>query len=203
MRKRSTPVKTLREQYAEATRRTLLDEARRLFGTRGYGDTSLDDVAIAAKATKGAVYHHFKDKQQLFAAVYEELAREVASQVIERSGADAEGKVDRAISAFLEQAVDPPKLQVLLRDGPAVLGSTRCKEIDRRYGLGLLSGLLEESANPKLLKGVGAELMAKILLATVVEGGLAIGAAAEPAAEQRKVERLLRHLFASLTARSQ
>jgi len=55
-----------RELYSEATRAALLDEATRLFATRGYAGTSLEDVAVASQVTRGAVYHHFDGKQALF-----------------------------------------------------------------------------------------------------------------------------------------
>ena len=199
MRKAQPVVKsTLREQYADATRRTLVEEARALFGTRGFNATSLDDVAKAARATKGAVYHHFKDKKELFTAVYEELAREVAERVATRAGLNPKGRIDRAISAFLEQTADPEVLRIVLQDGPAVLGGIECRRIDARHGLGLLVGLLEHEGNPKLVKAVGAELMAKLMLALVVEGSLAIGGAANPRSEQPRVDRILRHIFAGL-----
>lgn len=190
---------TLRDQHAEATRRTLVDEALKLFGVHGYNGTSLDDVAVAAKATKGAVYHHFKDKKQLFIAVYELMAKAVAERVAERAGLNPKGRIDRAISAFLEQTAEPDVLHILLQDGPSVLGGTTCREIDLRYGLGMLTAMLEVSTSPKLLKSVGAELMAKIMFAAVVEGSLAIGSAKDPRAEQIRVDRFLRHLFDGLT----
>lgn len=198
MRKSPRPVKTMRDKFAQATRGALIDEARKLFGSQGYEGTSLDTVASSAKATKGAVYHHFKDKTELFAAVYEELAKELTERVRQRAGTKPAGQIDRAISAFLEETTKAEMSRVLLQDGPAVLGE-KCRLIDARYGLGLLVGLLEQSGDPRLVKGVGALLMAKVTLAMVIEGGQAIGAAANPREERRRVDRLMRHVFSSLT----
>ncbi len=58
-------------QRTEATTGQLLEEARRLFAADGYNATSLDDVVAAAGVTKGALYHHFRSKRELFRAVFE------------------------------------------------------------------------------------------------------------------------------------
>jgi AcrR family transcriptional regulator len=57
---------TLRQRRAHETRELLLDAARRVFAAKGYADTTIDDVALAAGASKGAVYHHFATKEELF-----------------------------------------------------------------------------------------------------------------------------------------
>ena len=198
IQKARLPVKTLRDQYADATRRTLLDAARTVFATHGYEGASLDDVATKAKATKGAVYHHFKDKKALFSAVYEEMAKALTEEVSRHAGTKAAGQLDRAITGFLEASTKPQMLRVMLQDGPAVLGE-QCRVIDGRYGLGLLVGLLEKSADPALLESVGSVLLAKVALAMVIEAAQAIGAASDPRAERRRVDRLMRHIFTSLS----
>jgi AcrR family transcriptional regulator len=65
----------LRSEHVEATRRAVLAAARSLFGRKGYTQTSIDEIAAAARVTKGAVYHHFAGKKALFRAVYAEVAR--------------------------------------------------------------------------------------------------------------------------------
>src|SRR5579885_2891538 len=64
---------------AESPRRALLDSARSLFGERGYAGTSVDEVVRHAGLTKGALYHHFRDKDDLFRAVVEEVKLEVTT----------------------------------------------------------------------------------------------------------------------------
>ncbi|HEY1715578.1 MAG TPA: helix-turn-helix domain-containing protein [Solirubrobacteraceae bacterium] len=67
------PAPTLRSQHVEATRRAVLAAARAAFGTKGYAQTSVDEIAAAARVTKGAVYHHFSGKEALFRAVWAEV----------------------------------------------------------------------------------------------------------------------------------
>ena len=81
MHTQSTNVKSKKVQQGEVTRHALLDAARTLFGEQGYAATSLDEVAHTAKVTKGALYHHYSGKQELFAAVYEQVKREVSERV--------------------------------------------------------------------------------------------------------------------------
>src|SRR5436309_1603747 len=96
--------KPLREEHAEATRKALLGAARRLFARKGFADTSLDEVAEVARVTKGAVYHHFKNKRELFRSVYEELAAEVDTRIRERLAPATEplARAQLGIEAFLE-----------------------------------------------------------------------------------------------------
>ncbi len=58
---------------AEATRSALLDAAEQLFQARGVSRTSLNDIAIAAGTTRGAIYWHFKDKADLFNGMMERV----------------------------------------------------------------------------------------------------------------------------------
>jgi len=62
---------TRKEENAAATRAALVDGARRLFAARGYADVAIDEIVAGARVTKGALYHHFDDKQALFRAVVE------------------------------------------------------------------------------------------------------------------------------------
>lgn len=80
MHTKSTDVKSKKAQQGEATRRALIDAAQKLFGEKGYVATSLDEIVAGAKVTKGAFYHHYNGKQDLFAAVYEQVKLEVSDR---------------------------------------------------------------------------------------------------------------------------
>ena len=72
----------LRSQHVEATRRAVLDAARSLFGRKGYAQTSVDEIAAAARVTKGAVYHHFAGKEALFRAVHAEVEADAQARAL-------------------------------------------------------------------------------------------------------------------------
>src|SRR5690606_20120990 len=65
---------TLRQRQAVQTRQMLLEAAARIFARQGYSEATIDDVAAEAGASKGAVYHHFASKQELFEALLEHRA---------------------------------------------------------------------------------------------------------------------------------
>lgn len=128
-------VKSRREQYSDATRAALLETATELFGERGFADTSLDDVARATRVTRGAVYHHFANKQALFEAVLEDLER----VMLQRMAAAAGGPVDTwsaataALRAYLDHCCDPVYGRICWQEGPVALGWNRWRECEKKF----------------------------------------------------------------------
>jgi len=122
------PVGRLRAEHAEATRRAVLAAARSLFGRNGYAQTSVDEIADAARVTKGAVYHHFANKQALFRAVYAQTGADAQDRVIQAgglgagAGAQPVDQIAAMMSAYLDASLDPEFRRIILIDGPAVVG---------------------------------------------------------------------------------
>ncbi|KQW65984.1 hypothetical protein ASE17_14325 [Phenylobacterium sp. Root77] len=130
----------VKAQKATATRARLVVAARELFATQGYAATGTEAILAAAGVTRGALYHHFADKQALFAQVCEELHGE-AEQVIE-TDAEAQGTAFDGLVAgclgFLDFMAAPDVRRILILDAPSVLGWEAWNEMDRRHGFGLL-----------------------------------------------------------------
>ncbi|NUK02671.1 TetR/AcrR family transcriptional regulator [Streptomyces lunaelactis] len=114
----------VRVQQREHTRRALLRESRRLFSTLGYSAVGLSEIVRAAGVTKGALYHHFDSKAELFRAVLEEVQQEVAEQVAATADAHevAWDQLTTGCQAFLSASTAPAIQRIMLVDGPAVLG---------------------------------------------------------------------------------
>jgi AcrR family transcriptional regulator len=212
MSNRKEPARTrrLRDARADETRKSLLAAAAELFETRGYADTSLDDVAAAARTTKGAVYHHFADKRALFREVYDMLAEAVAQSVVRET---AQTRIDpseparagelamkRALRAYLRQAASGRGRRVLFQDGMMVLGGVECRAIDAKHGLGMITQLVEAIAEPALLRASGSDLIARLLLALVIEAGQIIGSASDPDKTTKQVERVMLRALGLLRA---
>ncbi|WP_433425709.1 TetR/AcrR family transcriptional regulator [Microtetraspora malaysiensis] len=121
-----------RAQQREQTRRTLLRESRRLFATRGYGAVGLSEIVRAAGVTKGALYHHFDSKADLFRAVLEEVQQEVAQMVAATAEAEDDPweQLTSGCRAFLTASTDPDVQRIMLVDGPAVLGWNEWRALD-------------------------------------------------------------------------
>jgi AcrR family transcriptional regulator len=111
-------------ERTEATTAALVDAARELFAHDGYDATSLDAVAARAGVTKGAVYHHFDGKRQLFEAVF---AREIEQMTAPIAAAysrkrDPWDAFKAASFAFLDECLDPGLQRIVLLDAPAAIG---------------------------------------------------------------------------------
>lgn len=114
----------LRSQHAEATRRAVLAAARSAFGRKGYAQTSVDEIADAARVTKGAVYHHFAGKEALFRAVHAEVEADAQARAVAAGdpGAPPVDQLVAKMNAYLDAALDEEIRRITLIDGPAVLG---------------------------------------------------------------------------------
>ena len=83
---------TMRRTKEEAaqTRQTILDAALTIFSKQGYQAARLQEIAEAAGVTRGAVYHHFGGKSQLFITLIEEASKEI-NNVVEQAIAEGGG----------------------------------------------------------------------------------------------------------------
>jgi AcrR family transcriptional regulator len=170
-------------ERSETTRREILRVARDLLGEHGYEGTSLDDVAESAGVTKGAVYHHFDGKRSLFQAVFEMLEEELCAGVIEASasaGSDVLEGMRLGVRAFLESAGDTPCRRIVLIEGPSVLGWETWREIDERYGFGLVKSALEAAMAAGVLEKRPVDPIAHIFLAALSEAALQVARADDP-----------------------
>ncbi len=186
-----------------ATRAELVATARQRFGAQGYAGVGTEEIVRAAGMTRGALYHHFADKRDLFAAVYEDLEREL----VEELGAIAAGARDPAhalrlgAGAFLDACLDPATQRIVLIDAPAVLGYERWREIAERYGLGIIEATLAAAVEAGQLPPQPVKPLAHMLLGALDEAGLFVARADDVAAARAEVGRSLDRLLDALLAR--
>src|SRR6266545_4208268 len=136
--RRST--KTKHDLRSEATRERLVRAARGLFAERGYAAVGTEEIVQAAGVTRGALYHQFRDKAELFAAVAETVEAEVSERIATGSlaaASDPVGALRAGAQMFLEVCAEPEVERILLLDAPAVLGWAAWRDLTGRYGLGL------------------------------------------------------------------
>src|SRR5262249_21224386 len=107
-------------EQGRATRRELVAIATRLFATKGYDGTSVDDVLREAGISRGALYHHFAGKDALFEAVLEAVEARVAETLVEaaRGVRDPVEVLRAGCAAWLRLAQDPTVRQIALVDAP-------------------------------------------------------------------------------------
>lgn len=145
---------SLRVQQREETRRTLLRESRRLFAENGYAEVSIADIVAAAGVTKGALYHQFAGKREVFRAVLEDVQAEVAEQVAAAADArpDPWDQLVTGCETFLTVCAAPDIQRIMLVDGPAVLGWQEWRAMDEatsaRHLADALTSLIAEGILP-------------------------------------------------------
>ena len=186
-----------REEYTEATRRALLDSAAAAFVERGFVEASLDDIAGAARLTKGALYHHFAGKQDLFRAVFEEVEAETiaAVRLAGTEERDPWRRMLAGIGALLDACMTPRYRRIALEEGPAALGWNRWREIDERYTLALVRAPLARLMSAGVLRRQPVDLLARVVLAALTEAGMAVAAASDREAARRDAQALVEELL--------
>ncbi|TGQ16756.1 MULTISPECIES: TetR/AcrR family transcriptional regulator [unclassified Mesorhizobium] len=172
----------------EATRADLIRAARKLFTEKSYAETGTPEIVAEAGVTRGALYHHFADKQALFGAVVEQEAAAVAAEIDEASppSLSARDALIAGSDAYLEAMRAPGRTRLLLLDGPAVLGRTAMDEIDNRHGNRSLREGLVAAMRAQQLTRLPAEALTALLAAAFDRAALAIEAGA-PAEDYRAV----------------
>lgn len=163
---------TSQTQRRAATIAAIMSAASELFTAPGFAATSIDDIAGRAGVAKGAVYHHFESKEQIFLRVFEQMTGTLAAQVVAAaaSGKSTLDRFERGTLQYLTSIAGKKLRQVLLIDGPAVLGWEKWREIDTRY----FGGVMKTPKQRTMHARVSAREMAAI-------GHLIAGAVSEAA----------------------
>ncbi len=156
--------KNLKVEAGEKTRAHLVAAARRLFAN-GYESVGTPDIVAEAGVTRGALYHHFRNKEALFYAVVEEVAADVEKRIDAAADAaeDLPGSIVAGSHAFLSVFQDDEVRQVFLVDALSVLGWSTWREIDARHGLGSLKDGLRACAEQGYLSADDVETTAHLI----------------------------------------
>lgn len=175
-----------------ATRAALVAAARELFAAKGYADTGTPEIVSTAGVTRGALYHHFSDKLELFRAVVEAEAVAVA-EAIASATTEAERPLDAMLTgadAYFAAMSEPGRGRLLLLEGPATLGLREMDEIDRRTGADELRQGLEAAIAAEDRSDVPLEALTAVLSAAFDKAALAI-VSGESADDYREALRIL------------
>jgi AcrR family transcriptional regulator len=172
----------VRQANAEETRRRLIVTGRRLFAERGYFATGTTEIVReAGVGTRGALYHHFPTKEELFAAVLEEVEADLGAKVgVRLTGATWRQRLGQALEGFLDASLESEVRRILLIDGPAVLGWEAWRAVEARHGIGAIRHMLDEGVRDGSVKVADPESMAHLLLSVVDEAALFIAHATNP-----------------------
>jgi AcrR family transcriptional regulator len=192
----------IRVQQAAATRAALISAARKLFAEKGYHGAGTLELVAAAGVTRGALYHHFADKEALFEAVFcdvEAELRQTASDAVRELASDPWRQLMDGVQAFLQAIAANADLQrIMLQDGPAVLGWERWRELGTEFTLGLLVNALQRLTEIGVIRPQPLALAARLILAAQNEAALLIAHSVDPETTRAEVTEALRTLISGL-----
>ena len=159
-----------------ATRAALVAAARPLFAAKGYAAVGTDEVARAAGVTRGALYHQFAGKEELFAAVFEQVEAEISDadrgRTARRTAAIRPAVLHDGIDAWLAVCAEPEVHRIVLIDAPAALGWERWREIGQRYGVGLVEAAIQSLMDAGVLAAQPVRPLAHVLIGALEEAAL-------------------------------
>ena len=187
-------------QRSAATRGALLAAARALFAEHGFAGAGREEIVAAAGVTRGAMYHHFDSKEDLFVAVVEQVEEEVVTMVATAAMAadDPIEQLRLGSQAYLDAALDPGMRRICLLDAPAVLAPDQRQAINDRYGLGLIRDALARAADDGRVDAAQVEPLAHMVLAALLALASFVAHSEDPVAARAAVRDTLDSLIAGV-----
>lgn len=195
-----TPTRNRRQEYADTTRRALIESAQRLFAEKGFAGTSLDEVAADARVTRGAVYHHFENKQALFQSVLELVDAQTIEHVVRRSAAAATAW-DAALAgldAFLDRCLDRTYQRICFEEGPAGMGFVNWWLHGEVHVGELLRAVLQGLQDEGKIDAPDIRSLASVMYGALTASAVTIGRSDDPARDRVLMRDTLVELLAGL-----
>lgn len=191
-------------ERSAATKDALLGAARPLFAAHGFGGVSTEAIVAAAGVTRGAMYHQFTDKAELFAAVFEcveaEITARIDAAVATAATTDPIQIMKFGAGIWLDACAEPEVQRIVLVEAPAVLGWERWREIGLRYGMGLVHGLIAHAISVGRIAEQPAEPLAQVMIGALDEAALYIARAEDRTRARQEVGAVIDRLVAGLAA---
>jgi AcrR family transcriptional regulator len=186
-----------------ATTEAILKAGRRLFGERGFVATTIDDIAEAAQVAKGAVYHHFATKEAVFEAVFDAVSRDLVAEIDRavRTEKDVLAAMVAGTQHYFAACAKGPTCQIILRDGPAVLGWEHWREIDAQHFGGKFPRALAAAMDAGLIARQPIEPIARLLLGAVTEAAVACAGRSDVLKAGAEYSRAFKSLIEALRLR--
>jgi AcrR family transcriptional regulator len=191
-------------ERSATTRDALVAAGRSLFAVRAFAEVGTEEIVRTAGVTRGALYHHFADKTELYAAVFEAVEAEVIGRIgtaVMAAGlTDPLAAMRLGAGIWLDACAEPEVHRIALVDAPAVLGQARWREIGSHYGMGLVQGLLVQAIAVGRIPPQPVEPLAHLLLGALREGSLYLVVAADPAQARQEIGAALDKMIEALGA---
>ena len=196
-------VKDGRAAQGEATQRTLRQHARRMFAQKGYAEAATDELVKRARVTKGALYHHFTNKLELYRAVVEDMERDLAAQIEAAAGRhrDPAGRLRAMCRAYLDACSDPSVARVLVLEAPVVLSWRGWCILAQKYEVAAFKACLREVLAPGTTKDEASDTMAQVILGALHTSARVVATAPDPKVARAQVDETIERLLSGLLAK--
>jgi len=198
----TSPTQSKHAARSATTRAALISAARRLFGERGYAEVGTAEIVRAAGVTRGALYHQFADKRELFLAVVEdvevELIGRIGAGIAGAQPTDPLGALAEGAEVFIDAILEPDMRRILALDAPSVLGWETWREVAERYGLGLIDAVLVQAMEQDVLPTQPSRPLAHLLLGALDQGALYVALADDVPAARKETLAAVRGLLDAL-----
>lgn len=165
-----------KEQQRENTRINLLQIAHKEFSEKGFAKTALEDIVKKAGLTRGALYHQFAGKKQLFAAVFEKVQIDLVNHIrqVGQGQKHLFNEFKMGTFAFIEIISQNEFRQIILIDGPAVLGWAKWREIDASYSFRELQEGVKALIAEKIINGFTVDALSTLLSGSLNEAAMTL-----------------------------
>jgi len=162
-----------------ATQQRILDAATEVFATRGFSAATMADVVAGSGASIGSIYHHFGGKNELFLAIFEQMANAVDRHIeraMEQEGEDADPRriFELHVRAYLEAMWENRRLARVLTSGDTPAGF----EVVRRDRM--QAAFRSWMAVLELDKSMRGQVLSGVLVATMAESSLMVAGCENP-----------------------
>jgi AcrR family transcriptional regulator len=189
-------------ERTEVTRGRLIATARRLFAEKGFAATSTEEILSEAAVSRGALYHHFSSKTDLFRATFEAVEDELTAKLLAVATAGGETDpikiLELGFNAFLDQCDNPEVQRIVMLDAPTVLGWDTWHELDERYAFGTIKGVLAVAADSGRFDAKAVDSLTHLLVGAVMQAGMVVARSDDPAAAKRMLGKSFALLVSTL-----
>jgi AcrR family transcriptional regulator len=189
-------------QRRASTRRALLDAARSLFAEKGYHGAAAEEIVGRAGLTRGALYHHFEDKKDLFRVVVDEMEGEIDEEIeaAERAQPGLPEAVMAGYRAFVDAVLDPEMRRTFFLEGPSVLG-WEWREIDARHAVGKIEEGLESLIAEGFMEPQPVRPLARLINGALLEAAFFVAASEDPETARDEAWGAMERLVSGLMSR--
>jgi AcrR family transcriptional regulator len=189
-------------ERAAQTRESLIAAARPLFAQHGFAEVTQEMIVRAAGMTRGAFYHHFADKTELFAAAFEQVESEMVARMgAAIASADVTDPVEimqLGARFWLDACADPEIQRIVLIDAPSTLGWARWTEIGDRYNNGLVRELVTTAIHSGRIPAQPVEATVVTILGAMREATLYVARSDDHELARQEAEAVMKRLIGAL-----